>query len=291
VANALPCNADSNLCTVGDTCANSACTAGPKKTCDDSNACTNDSCTKATGACVNDAAPLQFQPCNDGNACTTGDFCNSGTCTPLGNKNCNDNNPCTDNSCDPVKNCVYTANVLSCNADNNACTVNDTCAAKVCVAGAAKVCNDNQACTQDSCSTQSGNCSFQSGPLDGKSCDFDQSVCTVNDTCNNGLCNPGSQANCGDGNICTTDICDAKTGCAHNANTAGCNADNNACTVNDVCANKVCTPGAVKSCDDNNVCTVDSCSTVTGACTNNPQPQIGFACAIGKKCNNAGVCQ
>lgn len=290
-ANALPCNADSNLCTVGDACALSACKAGPAKDCNDKNACTNDSCTKATGNCVNDAGALQFQPCNDGNACTTGDVCLAGTCTPQGNKNCNDFNVCTDNACDPVKDCVFTANVLPCNADNNACTVGDTCAASVCVAGAAKVCNDNLPCTQDSCSTQSGNCSFQSGPLDGKSCDFDQSVCTVNDFCNNGLCNAGPKVNCGDGNVCTDDTCDAVKGCQHGANTAGCNADNNACTVSDVCAAKVCTPGPVKNCDDLNVCTVDSCKTQNGDCSHNPQPLIGSVCALGKKCSNAGVCQ
>ncbi|MFO0745222.1 MAG: fibrinogen-like YCDxxxxGGGW domain-containing protein [Myxococcota bacterium] len=56
-------------------------------------------------------------------------------------------------------------------------------------------------------------------------------------------------SDCDDAKFCTTDVCDAAGGCAHDATTASCN-DGNGCTVDDVCAATVCSgipapPGTV----------------------------------------------
>jgi len=69
--------------------------------CNDSNACTADSCDSATGACVNTAI------------------------------SCDDNNTCTADSCDPATGCTYTPL-----ADETTCTVNGqagSCTGGICI--------------------------------------------------------------------------------------------------------------------------------------------------------------
>lgn len=102
------------------------------------------------------------------------------------------------------------------------------------------------------------------GKANGTSC-TDSSVCTVTDTCQSGVCTAGAALNCNDANTCTTDGCNAVSGCTHTNNTLSCNADNNACTA-DLCAAGVCKAGAALVCNDNNACTTDACNTGTGAC-------------------------
>src|SRR5262249_56167772 len=45
--------------------------------------------------------------CNDGNACTVGDFCQSGVCISGGGANCDDGNPCTADGCNPGAGCTH----------------------------------------------------------------------------------------------------------------------------------------------------------------------------------------
>lgn len=95
---------------------------------------------------------------------------------------------------------------------------------------------------------------------------------------------------CGDGNACTTDVCDpAKSGdgCSHTAAPGACDADDNACTEGDTCNDGVCKAGAVKSCDDNNPCTLDSCLPASG-CTQTDND--GTACTDGDACTKTDVC-
>ena len=72
-------------------------------------------------------------PCDDFNACTSGDTCNMGTCvgTPI---NCDDGNPCTTDSCDPVNGCIFTPNNNACD-DGDPCTVGDVCVQGSCMSG------------------------------------------------------------------------------------------------------------------------------------------------------------
>jgi len=45
--------------------------------------------------------------CGDGNACTTTDTCQSGTCAGGAAPNCNDNDECTNDTCNPSTGCVH----------------------------------------------------------------------------------------------------------------------------------------------------------------------------------------
>jgi hypothetical protein len=64
-------------------------------TCDDGNACTDDTCN--AGACVN---TFNTSPCDDGLFCTVNDTCDGlGTCVGVVNT-CDDGVGCTDDSCD-----------------------------------------------------------------------------------------------------------------------------------------------------------------------------------------------
>lgn len=106
-ANTASCDADGSACTTGDACKSGACVAGSKKTCDDFNSCTDDSCDSKTGFCAytNNAAG-----CSDGDACTKDDVCSSGQCKG------------TPTACDPCMNyggtvfVVTTGHVNLCNA-------------------------------------------------------------------------------------------------------------------------------------------------------------------------------
>ena len=278
--------------------------AGSALECNDSNACTKDSCTASKG-CQNVATA---DTCNDGNACTLLDVCSGGACKGGNALNCDDNNPCTTDSCDPKSGCKALANTASC-SDGNACTSGDVCVGGACK-GKAVVCNDNNPCTDDSCGPTGcehpanfqncddgnictvsdfcvgGTCAGEAkscddfNPCTNDSCDKvkgcmnlnavggscnDGDACTSQDICGSGVCK-GSAITCNDANVCTNDSCDKTFGCTHDANTAGCD-DGNICTEGDVCASKACGAGPkVKGCDDKNPCTFDSCDKAKG-CT------------------------
>ncbi len=253
---------DSDLCTPKDTCANSTCVPGAKVTCDDSDACTSDSCVTTSGKC----AFALIVGCG-GNCAKAGD--------------CDDKNLCTDNGCTAGK-CEFSANLSTC-SDGNGCTLNDLCTAGACKPGIAKVCDDKKACTTDSCDMASGAC-INANNTDN--CD-DSNPCTAGDVCSGGACVPGKPVVCDDSNVCTSDACDGSTGkCVVTANTAECS-DGDPCTLNDACALAKCAPGAAKNCSDGNPCSNDACDPSTGACKNvaTTDPcSDGNACTIGDIC-------
>src|SRR5882672_5458502 len=112
-----------------------------------------------------------------------------------------------------------------------------------------------------------------------------------------------TNAECDDGNVCTTDTCNLLTGCVHTNNGNACS-DGNACTTGDACAFGTCRPGTATNCNDNNPCTTDSCDPVTGCVhTNNSDTcsdlnacTSGDACVDGAcvgtpvSCDDANVC-
>jgi hypothetical protein len=100
----------------------------------------------------------------------------------------------------------------------------------------------------------------------------------------------GSDSDCNDGNVCTQDDCDIifpGVGiCIHAPLTGNaCPDDNNVCTL-DRCSSGVCThpPSSGNACtDDGNVCTLDRCA--NGGCTH--PPSSGNACLDdGNDCTN-----
>ncbi len=168
-------------------------------------------CYPQSGGCGY-ADRVNGSTCDDGDACTGNGTCNTGSCTGAVPLDCDDGNPCTTDSCDPALGCVHTNNSDAC-TDGNACTVNDVCVGGTCLAGAARDCNDNNACTADSCDPISGACNHgipavcpapdqchlggacdpstglcvNTTKPDGTACD-DGSLCTTGDACQGGIC-------------------------------------------------------------------------------------------------------
>ena len=264
---------DNNACTSDDKCLEGVCVGGAPTVCDDSNPCTVDSCDVVKG-CAH-VSVEEGALCSDGDACTIEDKCAAGTCTGAV-LSCDDKESCTADTCDKTKGCINTADdALTCD-DGNSCTKTDLCKGGKCEGTNGKVCDDLNACTDDSCKDDA--CVFVAN---AQPCD-DGDKCTENDVCAKTTCAPGKPIPCDDGNPCTTDKCDSATGaCGFADNTAACD-DGNGCTASDICSGGLCS-GTPKVCDDQNDCTLDSCTADTGKCSN-------VARADGSSCNDGSVC-
>ena len=299
--NEAPCD-DGTACTVDDICAEGVC-AGTNNLCDDENPCTFDGCEPVTGGCLHEPAAI---PCDDGDACTTNDFCVGGVCAGINVLACDDGNPCTDDSCDPLSGCLHAPNEAPCD-DGEACTPLDQCVDGVCT-GLENVClceddadcqqlqdddlcNGSLACLDGLCQIDpasvvscddpepddcivflcdpaTGNCQALSKPNDAP-CD-DQDVCTLGELCQGGICAPAETVDCDDGELCTADTCDPEDGCQYAPSLAPCD-DGDACTGGDACTEGLACAGAPLSCDDEDPCTLDGCDPATGACVNAPK--------------------
>lgn len=324
-ANSALCDADGSKCTPSDVCKDKSCTLGAKKSCDDGSACTKDSCDAKTGGCEHDAKVFAGDACDaDGSACTVGDTCKAGVCAKGQALNCDDKKVCTSDSCNPKTGCVHTAAAGSCD-DGDACTLSDTCAKGVCVAGQVKGCDDGKACTKDGCDAKTGACTVT--PIAGcgafcathadcddgngctiNTCDIltgscketervgackDGDKCWLSGVCAAGTCSNGTKASCNDGNPCTVDTCEASSGqCVFKGHNKPCD-DGDPCTVNDACAFAKCVSGPAKACDDKDPCTVDACAPKSGQCvytkTSGVPCDDGDACTQGEGCV-AGAC-
>lgn len=184
---------------------------------DDHNACTTDSC--AAGQAVHTTVVAQ----DDANVCTI-DQCNPvtgqtdhvaigvGTVNACGGCGALSNQPgvaCTAGSGQCAGSGTYV-----CNADKNSVT----CNAQAKVDGTT-IAGDGNVCTHDFCSAGA-----ESHPVkaNGTGCS-DGNLCTQTDTCQSGTCTAGTALTCNDGDSCTTDSCNAQTGCVF---TGSCNTSN-----------------------------------------------------------------
>jgi cysteine-rich repeat protein len=113
-------------------------------------------------------------------------------------------------------------------------------------------CDDDDACTDDSCDSGAG---CQNAVIN---CD-DENACTV-DSCNSESGCHNAVITCDDENACTENTCDPQFGCRF---PGGCD-DDDACTV-DTCGQTGCEHTAL-SCDDQDACTTDTCDG-QGGCT------------------------
>jgi len=86
---------------------------------------------------------------------------------------------------------------------------------------------------------------------------------------------------CDDGNACTDDACAAEKGCVTADNKEECD-DNDECTTGDACFEGSCAGSGSVTCDDDNLCTVDSCLPQSG-CIFEPEPD-GKACDASAQC-------
>ena len=283
-----PCN-DGDVCTTSDTCNKGAC-AGEAVKCSDGDVCTTDSCD---GKAVKPGCQFALAPdglCDDGDPCTAGDLCLGGngsklacagvaladgaSCTDgnactlaaacAGGKckatlsACDDANPCTDDSCDAAAGgaCKHFYNIAACD-DTNACTLGDSCFAGKCLGLGKTPCDDNDACTADSCDAKIGGCVHL--PKEGAGCS-DGDLCTTGDTCavvdGKSVCK-GAALKCDDGKVCTADACNPGFGCEHIFVVAPCD-DGDPCSKGDNCQAGQCVPGEYScgECVNNSDCKV-----------------------------------
>ena len=266
---------DGSACTMDDICVAGECQPGAELECDDDNLCTDDSCDAAVG-CVFDP---NTEPCEDGNACTENDACADGKCLPGDEVTCDDENVCTTDSCDVKEGCLFAANDEGCN-DDDFCTTVDICSNSECVGTEPLDCDDENLCTDDSCEPLQG-CAHADNV---EPCD-DGDICTVDDACGEGSCQPGGAQECDDANTCTKDTCDPADGCLFEAIDGECE-DGSVCTEGDTCVDGVCTAGGPIPCDDENPCTTDSCDPADGCVfTNNT-----VSCDDNSACTADDVC-
>jgi slime mold repeat-containing protein/EGF domain-containing protein len=280
-----------------DLCLPSPCTDAHKSVCSvpvDTPICACDpGYHDAAGACVTDEVCTPATCGGHGTCSVTGGIaacaCDAGyvgpTCTacntlmgyhPDGMGDCTAD-PCMPNPCSGANQTTCTVNgtlaVCGCDAGYHAdgqggCT-SDPCTPNPCAAmnqacknngGQAQcfvpACDDANPCTTDVLSN--GVCSHT--PLAaGSACST--TLCLTGQTCQAGACTGGAATSCNDGNPCTTDSCQALTGCAHAVDNSIVPGDAVGCTV-DSCVNgaPVHTPSNA-ACDDGLYCTgTEACS-------------------------------
>ena len=262
-------------------CDDGACVAGAPVGCDDFNSCTTDLCD-ATAGCF--AVP-------DAAACDDQDPCTVDVCDPV--------NGCSVDpvECPPGQLCALGACIeeIGC-GDVSACPpAADLCVPFDCVGGVCLpvpiVCDDQDACTIDSCDAGVCIAIFD----DGGACD-DSDDCTSGDMCSQlfGGCG-GAVVHCNDDDPCTSDGCLPAGGCTHDAvcsggdvcvagqcfTPTGCAADGD-CADPDLCTADSCVDGAcvhLPTCVDDDPCTEDLCDQASGACTFESSGSDGLACA------------
>jgi len=126
-----------------------------------------------------------------------------------------------------------------------------------------------------------------SGKCVGKKADG----CDDGDACTDDSCDPKtgcghSKTDCVDGNLCTTPACDAKKGCTWKEKSGACD-DGNKCTAVDACKGGLCQAVKNLDCDDGNPCSIDICDTKAGC-----QHALldGDSCPAPGGCSKSGVC-
>ncbi len=197
---------DEDECTQSDVCQSGACVGTSPVTCSASNQChAVGTCDPGTGVCSDPVLP-NGTGCNDGDACTQTDTCQSGTCSGSNSVVCVAQDQChvagachtgTGLCSNPEK-----PNGTACN-DANACTQSDTCQAGACQGANAVVCTQLDSCHQVGvCAPATGVCSNPPEP-DGTGCD-DGSLCTQTDTCQAGACTGTNPVSCA--SVCTPGV-------------------------------------------------------------------------------------
>jgi len=127
VADDTPCN-DSDACNIGEACQSGTCTGGSAPDCSTAgDQCNSASCDSGgtDGNCDTKTPVADATPCDDEDACTENESCESGTCTGGTQVDCTDDYSCTTDTCDPTTGCANEPSDAACN-DGNVCTA-DTC--------------------------------------------------------------------------------------------------------------------------------------------------------------------
>jgi len=306
----------SDYCNNGYCCADGQC-CSKKSDCDDQNVCTTDKCSaqfKCTTT-ANNFAECKAGKCN-GLSYTNPKTCLSNACTEGGDDvACTGTNPCLIYGCG-VDGCTVAfapdgtvCAPVSCGAGyiftaSKSCNGQGACAngggtapcpgGFVCedAATCASSCSDDAGCRPGWYCEPGGTC--QPKRANGDACVADNQ-CLANH-CDNGFCCPGvgkccaTDANCDDGNLCTTDVCQGSNICAYSGNSETCQAafcEGLTYNFAKSCNSKQCIAGGgIQNCQGSNPCKNYSCNTATGCVIENSLP--GTQCAT-QTCNGFAV--
>jgi hypothetical protein len=197
----------------------------PTNPCPPNNACFNYTCSSdGPGSCdvTPVVCPVSSDVCTKSSCGTNGCVFVAKTPAELGNT-CDDSNDCTIDSCVSGTGCMHV---------NITCSTSDKCLKPTCnpvggcstvqknVSEVASICDDQSACTVDTCSNNQ--------------CVFTFNVsCPASDLCTSFVCNATTGScdrvvtNCNDSSLCTDDSCDPFSGCIFSPITC---ADSKQCT-------------------------------------------------------------
>jgi len=269
-----PTCSDDDPCTVDDYCSGILCESGEPKDCSSlDEECVTGVCRESDGACIAEDK-TNNTPCSDANACTLGDRCVEGTCTPTGNKDCGDGKDCTDDNCEESN------GVCSNPVKDDACLIDDTCYANldthpedsaclICDSGSplawtlvAGYCYIAEECVTDNdphptepdcqyCYADEllGDLYDWTSRADETGCS-DDNECTVGDRCLSGACTSTGEKDCPEsvGNPCWLPLCIPPDGtCSWNSfgrEGEDCNPEDST-LVNTVCDLGICTGDAL----------------------------------------------
>ncbi|MBI2990109.1 MAG: hypothetical protein HYY51_02895 [Candidatus Magasanikbacteria bacterium] len=239
-------------------------------------------------------------PCDDENACTTGDECEDGHCIGATSVVCKSDSACVPTSCDPQTGCLIGETLPDGSACSLACHVEAYCEAGDCLpAQGSKVqCpkSENPCVDHLECDSANGQCTIQIFKPEGASCDTDVNTCTLETCDGNGLCAAQGKNDCAGLKAidpCWAYQCLPGKGCVKQPGvfffSLSCD-DGSPCTINDECQ---LSEGGLGGCkgtplktNDGNPCTSDSC--VAGEVLH--EPINGAPCDDGNPCS-VSVCE
>jgi hypothetical protein len=290
-AEGAACN-DGNPCTPTDTCQAGACKGTGTLTCTQpADQCHEAACIAMVGCVTRNKA--NNTACNDGNACTPTDTCQTGVCKGTGTLTCTQpSNPCLEATCVPATGCGTRNKTdgTSCN-DGSACTQTDSCLAGVCKGSNLVSCPAPQTCHGPGvCNPTDGTCSTPA--LSNTPCD-DGNKCTRTDTCQAGACIGSNPVACGTPPACHgPGVCDQTSGsCSFPVLSDGTTCDDgNACTRTDSCQTGTCQGSNPVVCIVSDQCHVaGTCNSSTGTCSN-PAAPPGTGCDDQRRCTRGDSC-
>ena len=225
-------------------------------------ACVKNRCDPTTGSCALSVVP-SGAPCDDAYACTTGDTCKVGICTPgkftcecKGDADCQDDG----DLCNGVP---------FCNLATGKCALNPATTV-VCPSVA------DSTCMASVCEPQTGTCALI--PVNQGTLCSDGNICTVDETCKQGACASAT-------NVC---VCNTDADCAAKE-------DGDACNGTLFCDKSVhqcvLNPSTVVTCQtvDNTPCAKTTCNPTTGVCALTAS-QDNTACSDGDPCGAGASC-
>lgn len=292
------CN-DDNTCTSGDTCQAGVCTGGKAIVCTTDNPCLTASCDPA-GGCFTSPKP-QGVSCSDDNPCNGDEVCDgSGGCvagTPI---LCVASDQCHDvGVCDPATGTCTNPPIkdgTDCST-GNLCVTGEICRAGVCTGGTETVCSASDVCHDaGTCDPTTGFCS-NPDRADDAACD-DGNACTETDTCQAGVCTPGTDVVCQPLDDChVAGTCDPQTGVCSDpvaADETPCGVSDDLCYRSGLCFEGSCYGAGWVNCYASDDCHDAYCDNSTGECVEEESGD-GSSCDGPDECQvytcQGGVCQ